>query len=439
MGMTPKSTDSNSSDSDSNRYMDVEKVIVGDVIYEEQASLLNTLSFTIGKDADVLLRQFGMGQSVILYGGYYDENGGGTRKVFSGTITRIRTMFPDDGVVQFSVEAMSYGFVKMGKDNTRFFNYPDKNSQRKFCKGKTSITLTDIVKGIADENGMFIGNIKIPEVEKRLQTFTEDNVRSQNGLSDWAFLSELADAYSCYLWTETNGTREELYFVDKVEAVKESSGLVSNKISFLYPRQGEISIGNLKESEIHREKEAVWSRPRIIRNVSLTEDISMAYAVSRSAQYFDKKTGEYVDTLMMTMKDPKTNKSYRYLLTLDEDRVKQVEKTNPTLARQIRNGGGLERWSYDDDITKDDPTCTRYYYKTTKLTDENVAVFDKAFYGIFLTATVNQDLDIKSQRYYSVRGILRYSSNDTIGKYFLRGLKHIWGVDGATTELDLIM
>ncbi len=85
-----------------------------------------------------------------------------------------------------------------------------------------------------------------------------------------------------------------------------------------------------------------------------------------------------------------------------------------------------------------DPRYAAYYYKQTKIVDAEVAVFDRAFFGIEIEATCNMDLDIRcSQRSYSIRGISRYNSSNNTGRYFLRGLKHVWDSDGTHTELSL--
>ena len=84
------------------------------------------------------------------------------------------------------------------------------------------------------------------------------------------------------------------------------------------------------------------------------------------------------------------------------------------------------------------PEHANYYYKTIKIYDEQTAVFDRAFFGITVTAKCNQDLDIHSQRTYKVRGILSYHSKSLNTSFFLRGLKHIWDADGNWTELDFI-
>ena len=86
------------------RFIDIEQFVTWPVEYKEQMSQVNTLSFTVDKYAELLLQRTYLGQWVVFFGGYYDETGDGVRKIFGGTITRIRTRFQDDGRVSYTVE-----------------------------------------------------------------------------------------------------------------------------------------------------------------------------------------------------------------------------------------------------------------------------------------------------------------------------------------------
>lgn len=414
-------------------FMDVEDCTAWGVEYEEQASLLNTLKFTINKHADVLLHRFYIGQWVVLYGGYYADDSSGVRKVFAGTITRIRTTFPDNGRISFSVECMSYGFTQMGKDTFQNYVYPDVNSTRSFAKGKEEITLEELIRGLVQESGLLVGEIQLPKVAAST-VFTKKNIRYQKGISDWKFLNDLAASFGCSIWTTSADGTERLYFVDTSKA----TNVVSNDINFLYPLQGDDSITDIRSDEIQRFSESAWNRPRILRNVNVDEDISMAYAVSRSAMYYDKETGEYKEAISEITEDEGRRVIVFY--ELDEAKVEYIHRTDPELADQIRSSGATSLpWSSGvKDIKDEKPEYSRYYYKAVKIVDENQAVFDKSFFGITVTATCNQDLDIRSQRSYNIRGLVRYTSSDKTGRYFLRGLKHIWDADGPVTELDFI-
>lgn len=411
-------------------YIDIEMCVTFPVEYEEQASLLNTLKFTVDKYADLLLYYFYIGQSVILYGGYYSDNQNSMRHVFSGTVTRIRTHFADNGRVSFTVECMNYGFTKMGKD-PKTFVYPDKIGDRKFAQSE-NLTLPELIRGIAKENNFEIGEIDLSSSARRVN-FDKINIRYQKNVSDWKFLTDLAQDFGCNVWVATEDGVEKLYFVSQEKAVQKQSD-----ISFLFPLYGvtnkSLRIGGpIQESEVQEFSDPAFNRPRILRDVNVDEDISMAYAVSRSATYFDKTTGEYKEAVSRIETDKDGNNSITFY-ELDEQRVQYVNQNMPELADKIREGSPTALpWG-----SPDDPNSASYYYKAIKIYDEQTAVFDKAFFGITVSARCNQDLDIHSQRTYKIRGILSYHSKDLTSSFFLRGLKHIWDSDGNWTELDFI-
>lgn len=417
--------------SSNHSFMDIEECVSFGVTYETQATLLNTLSFKIDKHAEVLLHRLHLGQSVVFYGGYYSDSQFSFRKLFVGTVIRIVTHFSDTGIVTITVECMEYGYNKLGKD-TAYYVYPDKNSKRKFAQGKTSITLKEIIEGICEENDVNIGEISLPKVAMR-RVFTEDKIQAQKGLSDWAFLNELAKSYGCSIWIDNLNGEDKFYFVDTSQ-INHTKG---PDIQFLYLLKGERTT-DVKDNEIIRVfGDAAWNRPRLLNSVTVTEDISLAYSVSRSAQYFDKETGETVEAIAEI-----TGEEGKRVVTfyeLDEDKVRQVEEKNPKLAEQIRSMEHKLTWSSGCKDPKDEkPEFTRYYYKVKKVMDESVEVFDQVFFGIYVTASCNLDLDIRIQRTYPIRGILRYNTKKEVGNYYLRGLKHIWDAEGARTELDFI-
>lgn len=411
-------------------YIDIEPCVTFPVTYEEQASLLNTLQFTVDKYADLLLYYFYIGQAVVFYGGYYTDSQSGMRQVFSGTVTRIKTHFSDNGKVSFTVECMNYGFTKLGKDFKNFV-YPDKSSSRKFAQSE-SLTLSEIITGIAKDNNFEVGVIDLSS-NARAINFDKVNIRYQKNVSDWKFLTMLAQDFGCNVWISTEDGVEKLNFVSHEKAFR-----MQSDISFLFPLYGvtnkNLSMDNtFQPSEVQEFSDAAYNRPRILRDVTVDEDISQAYAVSRSAMYFDKSTGEYKDSVSRIDTDKNGNSTITFY-ELDEQKVAYVHQHMPDIADKIRNGSPTSLpWG-----TPDNPECASYYYKAIKIYDEQTAVFDKAFFGITVTAKCNQDLSIHSQRTYRVRGILSYHSKSLSTSFFLRGLKHIWDSDGTWTELDFI-
>lgn len=415
-------------------YIDIEHYAAYPVTYEEKASLLNTLQFTVDKNADVLLYYFYIGQAVVFYGGYYSDSQNNMRHVFSGTVTRIKTSFTNSGRVSFTVECMNYGFTKMGKDAKNFV-YPDKNGSRKFAQSE-SLTLPQIITGIAKENNFEIGEIDLSSKAKSIN-FDKVNIRYQKNMSDWQFLSKLAQDFGCSVWTSNEDGVEKLNFVSHEKAMRKQSD-----ISFLFPLYGvtnkSLNMSNtFQDSEMQRFEDSAYNRPRILRDVSVDEDISQAYAVSRSAMYFDKNTGEYKEAISRIETD-KDGKNTITFYELDEQRVAYIHQTDPELADKIRSGSPTSMEWGDPEKDYDNPEYACYYYKAIKIYDEQMAVFDRAFFGITVTAKCNQDLDIRSQRTYKVRGILSYHSKDLETSFFLRGLKHVWDSDGNWTELDFI-
>lgn len=422
---------SNIIESSDDNYLDIERFVSPSVTYEEQASLISTLNFEVCKFADVLLYYFHIGQSIIFYGGHYADNQSGMKHVFSGTVTRIKTKFSDNGMITFSVECMNYGFTKMGKDFKNFV-YPDKNSSRKFAKAET-LTVKQIIEGIAKENGIEIGTVDLSSDAKRVN-YDKISVSYQKNESDWRYLNKLAQDLGCNCWISTEDGVDKLNFCSHKKAFEKQS----KDISFLFPlitTEKNKMDGSIKSTEWQNQNNSAYNRPRLLRDVTVDEDISQAYAVSRSAVYFDKNTGDYKEAISRIETDDEGN-SKMVFYELDEQRVKYINDTNPELADKIRKGSPTSMpWG---DPKNPSPECACYYYKVTERYDEKMAVFDKAFFGITVTAKCNQDLAIRSQRTYQIRGILSYHSKSLTTSFFLRGLKHIWDSDGCWTELDFI-
>lgn len=411
--------------------IDIEPCVTYPVEYEEQSDLLNTLKFTVDKNADLLLYYFYIGQSVVFYGGHYSDNHSALKHVFSGTVTRLKTHFDNNGRVSFTVECMNYGYTKLGKDFKNFV-YPDSGSSRKFATSD-NLTLEQLIRGIAEENGFTVGEIELSSEAKSVN-FDKTHISYQKNESDWQFLTKLAQDFGCSVWISSENGEEKLNFVSHEKAFKKQGD-----IGFVYPLYNVYMLdtsgegGSIKSNEWQESTESAYNRPRILRDVTVDEDISQAYAVSRSAMYFDKETGEYVEAVSRIETDKDGRQSITFY-ELDEARVEYVHRNMPDIADKIRNGSPTSLpWG-----TPDNPECASYYYKAIKVYDEQTAVFDKAFFGITVNARCNQDLDIHSQRTYMVRGILSYHSKDLNTSFFLRGLRHIWDVDGNWTELDFI-
>ena len=245
-------------------YMDIEECVAYPVVYEETADLINKLTFTVDKHA---------------------------------------------------VECMGYSFNQMGKDTYNNFTYPDPNSKRPFAKGRTTITLENLIRGIVEECGMVVGEISLPSA-KAGETFTSTHIRYQKNISDWKFLLSLAKSYGCTIWTEVRDGTEYFYFVD----INRAANTINDEISFVYPLQGDkLKVENVNASEVQRFSDTRWNRPRIMRSVSVTEDIDQANAVVRSSYDVDMETGDV--KMQVSEIGEENGRKVIYMYELDEAKV----------------------------------------------------------------------------------------------------------------------
>lgn len=424
----------------SSNHLDVEEFVEYPVEVEFEASLLTTMTFVLSKNVEVILPQIHIGKTVQMFASdYYSDNQDTLRRVFSGTIMKCKTNYSDNGRITANITCISYGYNQLGKD-TSYFSYPDVNSTRVFAKGKTQLTLQELVEGLCKEANMEVGEISI----KGDTLITTKKPRRQKGQTDWAFLNYLAKCYGCSCWIETVEGIDKLFFVDKSQV----RHTVSESIKFLYPSRG---IEEVEDSEMisHFMDGGSYNRPRLLREISLEEDVTMANSITRSAVYFDKDTGEQKEGLASTVTkkvkegDVEIEKMFVEFYELDEDAVARVDATNPALAEAIRNmePGGLKGWSSDPTgaAVEKDPHYTKYYYKVRQVVEENIAVFDQSFRGITLTATCNLDLNVKPQRAYPIRGLVRYNSKNSTEWWYLQGITYTWDTNGATMTLNFIM
>ena len=281
-------------------FMDIEGCVGFPVTYSEEASLLSRLSFTIEHFGDILLYYLYIGQSVQFYGGYYDENNLDFQRVFTGTVTRIKTRFSNTGRISISVECMSYGFTKMGKDAKNFV-YPDSQSSRKFAQ-MSNLTVEQVVRGIIEENGFSVGEISLPS-NGSLPKFDNRNPKYQKEMTDWQFLNSLADEVGCSMWMSTEEGRDKIYFMSKDKAFHRQS----SDISFVYKLDGKVN--ELKDSEIIKARNPAYNRPRMLMDCTVEEDVAAANSVTRSSMRYNKDTGEYEELMSKIEVDKDGNES----------------------------------------------------------------------------------------------------------------------------------
>lgn len=94
----------------------------------------------------------------------------------------------------------------------------------------------------------------------------------------------------------------------------------------------------IRDSEVQFFPNSSQKRPRILKEVQIDEDISLAYSVSRTAMYYDKETGDYKESVSMITTDKDGRRKITFY-ELDEERVKWVKEHEPDLYKKICNGG----------------------------------------------------------------------------------------------------
>lgn len=430
-------------------WVDIEPYVDYPVEYAEEQSLLNRLTFTISKATTLITAKMHIGQSIRLYGYYYTERGTEMRLVFVGTVTRLRVHVNDTGLATCSVEAIQYGFLRGGMQR-RFSAIPNPDDTRSYLNGKQSVKLKSVIEGLIKDCRMEIGEIRLP-AKVGDETFDRTHQEFQRNQSDWDFLVSLAHKYGCFCYIQRVDGAEKVFFTDRAQQVKQ----IYDDIEFRLPTaadsvsletgsfsKGLVGSGTYKsavsDNEIQKFTDSSWNRIRILRDVSIDEDIDQAYAVSRSASFIDPKTGDIKDGISTT-KDGKVT-----FYELDEAKVEAV-KNNPAtkyIADKIIHSSPADfPWKSDpsSDAPETDPNYAAYYYTAVTILDEQTAVYDQAYRGITVSASCNMDLNIRSQRAYRINGLFRWSSGGgTHGTYFLRALKHVWDSSGNRTELDFI-
>lgn len=426
-------------------YLDIENQVAWGVSLEVKPDDFITLNFTVDKFAEDILRLFSLQTYVVLFGGYYSETGAGMRSLFTGTVHRVITNFPDNGRISFTVEALQPGYTQIGKD-PKFYNYPDPDNEhaRPFCRGVYSLTIKDILEGISEETGVPIGRFDLGSDALNREYRIDGTQLQQKYETDWLFLRQLAANNGCTFYIETGGGQDTLNMVDTKVLDKEG---VEN-ISFLYPLQGTVKTRSLNPDKAswevtHAENSEMQmfgneKRPRFLTNVTVTEDIQMANSIARTYMAYNPVTGERDTSTTYQITADKEGNRIVHRYTFDEEKAAEIDQKAPGLADALRNQGALGfLWSSGcADIKDETPQFARYYYKQESYElDSDIPPFDLPFSGIEVKATCNMDLDIRVHGKYRIRGIARYTSDDIMCVYNLMSLRHVWDSSGPRTEM----
>lgn len=444
-----------------NNSADITESVGWGVTYEERQDLINTLNFTVVKNVETWITNIlKIGNWIELYGGYYTDEIQELQKIFVGSITRLRTNFSSSGVISLDVECISSFYTTMNKEQYISYSYPMSSSKgyiniedeeslkpmfahpRPSLRGKDTLTIEDIVRAIVKDNGVELREFKIP-LEAKKVTFTPISFVQQRNVTDWQFLRKLGAKYGFFLHQTIENNKEVVYILNSYVKSKQMADILkSDNLGFLYQARTfndfNPDTSTPKEREIIKTKQSEWDRVRLLRDVTVTEDVTSAHAITRTVEYFDDKTGK-LETATADRWQNEQGEWVTRLWEYDDKIVQDVIDSGHPVADTVkfRDSDNLAWIPNTKPGTKFTHYDANYYYKERIITDEKTSVYDQAYLGIEINATCNMDLNIKAQKVYPIRGIFRYSSaGKTEDEYMLWGLKHIWGADGAITELE---
>jgi len=342
------------------------------------------------------------------------------RYLFNGRVFWVKLRYGKaSNTLEVICKDMSWGATS--SNNLMHYCYPSKDSKRDFAnKPSGVIKLSEIVKGICDEIKIE-SDIQISEDVE----FTFKRASVQHGITDWAYLRNLAKNSGCYVWTniDPDTGKYTLYFIDRDKAVNKQNARTEfiwlnrtddyefKQLSVLPDATGKTEeLAKFKPNQIQIEEIEVDVNPMIAgTNVSIITD-------------FDDN-GQQTQKLVSYTED---SESIIYW-ELDREMVERVARTNPKEADRIMNMG---------------PTGIPYdvfieYYKPRPMPKGIINAIDRPFAGISVDATVLGDVNIEPFQSYPIFGIGKWSTRKSSKTlyYYLYSITHEWGSNGFETKL----
>lgn len=164
---------------------------------------IDRLSFTLRHGAEGWLDHLRVGYRAIFEGGYAQEiSGVQTRRTFiDGVVSRMSPVFPDSGVpeLQVTVESLLFLLTRNRPGKVSFPNAGDSPEdllhRRVFHLGRSTIRMSEIIKGVVEEYGIEVAQIRIdPEHDSEFDA--THVVTQQEDETDFDFLLRLVTGRS---------------------------------------------------------------------------------------------------------------------------------------------------------------------------------------------------------------------------------------------------
>jgi hypothetical protein len=340
------------------------------------------------------------------------------RYAFNGRVFWVKMIYNKSSEqMRIICKDMSWGATAI---NLPHFTYPSTNSARSFAN-VTTIKLSEIVKGIADDI-----QIKCEIQISQDVEFTFKRAAVQRGITDWAFLRQLAKNSACYVWTNIDPDTGEytLYFIDRDKAVNKQNARtefvwLGRKDNYEFKEGAYLPTGN-GQTEISR------FRPNQIQINEIEVDVNPMIAGSNVTQVtdFDEKTGQEVTKLVSYEEDSESI----FYWELDTEKVERLVRENPTEANRIQNMGAFGI----------PPETFKEYYIKRPIPKGIINCIDRPFHGINVSAKIDGDINIEPFQSYPIHGIGKWSTRKSHKSlnYYLYSIVHNWG-GGQTFETEL--
>jgi len=450
----------------------------------------------------------------------YPTNSGLAPKTSTGLSTSVQVLaYPKYDFTQASIPP---SFTP--EQRAAFQNFLN-DSENPVSAHDITITYTEIVKGIAEENGWAYDDETI-KINKDLERDEKmlPNLASpvtQDSQSDWSFLMKLSRVLDCKCWLEYKGQDHVLYFKDMRGMRDDSfvtvgaSGLrvEEKRFTFFFPRRGQneyVSDNGRYNPETSGIK--LFSDPFVrremglkynyragggmvqLRDVTVIEDIGMMNAITpESSDSVGEDQGIEYRTIVTLptpfIKYDPADVNARELLRSDQDievvnqdgetyvRVPEVNilrlgpkkdilvVANSTGAHQtfteetdgalilardytveinreaVKNMGDLEADEMARRIAENNAILgsefIRYLNFIPLPLEKEVRQRPFDWRGVRISATIDGNVNVKSQRFYQVVGIVRHGSDVDNEPFYLRSMTHVWDVtNGFSTKLE---
>lgn len=450
------------------------KDVIGTVSYTETDGLPKEVTFVL-KDGMKYEQSFGIGNFIELVGGTLDNY----RLLFIGYVKKVAPKYQESGELHLTYTCLEKAYSDSGLAANNFL-YPSKNCKRAWAN-KNSLTLKELIEGIAKDNEFTIGTLDLDKVGNST-VFTHITPIKQHNKSDYAFLNELATKYGFVFWEEVTSNGLIVNFVlEKIlttrigktvffNPARIGSNFVVNNIDedylqFITPPEINLdtdhSKGGLKMvtdangneqlvSEEYNDKTNEWEywvfqseildkEPQEVKDQLMNAFESRKLGWDMIQKYFKKVTREAVSTrdveassitipgTAYTTTPSDSKKTYR--MNTEKLNSKSPEEKADIMSRAIRFKLTDKEFNEFFTATESDLVTDNKSNEDKAINTDTTNSKKRRDEGFHIVGEVYLNPDIRTKMSYIVRGIGIYTA-----KYYLYTINHNFG-DSPSTKI----